>query len=1275
MALAYQSQTFQNILKDFENITNEEDRIKHLSSLDISPDEFITAVERYKQAKDNEQDIRPYDGGFSGFLTRTGGRFAGETLRGFGGLLDTVLPEDFTNAVKNKFQKEYETLPYEVRENIDEFLDPYHGEGIITRGELTSGDAENAVGHLAAYLNAAGVVKKVIRKGSKKINPTKEYKKDSNTKKFLKEGLYIDAGVSIIDTPEENIINVLYDGYEPSRKYIDAASSFLPIGYVQPDQPESLRYIQAMVNNLAAGGAIGFSLLGAGKLLNFGLKPLKESKLGQWTGEKYQEYFTAYRGVEDQELRDALIKAEFYAPKKYKEAELLSAELKSVGGKELKGNSLFNPNTTKGKENLNKALQNEINPQTGLSYLDELKKASPRTAEVLEKMRTNIDELSEIIQGSVKNSKISAKIGNNLGTYLTRSYRVFDDPLYRKALNEELEIYIKSSGRSAKDVELSSFIKEASDEMQKAGIAAKDIPDTIRSLINYKEDKGLIANIANLGKNKKRLLTKLKLKEGRDDWIRKLWGERTDAFESYLSTVEKLSTSAAEFNFLNEVTEILTRKGLAKKFTPEQKQTVNKLMPVTPGERGPFEADLAIAAADRINSRIGLSVKDFKNPLEALYTSDPLIAGAIREGFELDKPQYGWFYRTFLQAKGLSQASKTVANPSTHVVNISGNTIMMLANGIPLSMLTNLGRATTTLKADIFNVANQNVFSLAKKNDKEVVEYLSDLIENGVIRSNVDVNFLRDTARDLERSGVNGMFSKRVKEGLYPKIIDPGRIFKKTLDKATTVYQAEDDIFKIMHFEQMKKMYGDALGLKGKDLTKFAANMTRDLMPNYSLVPKFFKQVRRTPFGNFLAFPLEMTRVSKNLFKTAYDDYSGRTALKLGLDPIRDADKIAKLKMIGAKRFAGITAAATAGDAIHNASAHLFGITEKDKEAINNIVPRWEMNNNRMFISPIDRDTNGHLGVDYVNLGLIDPFQYPKSIFKFGYALTNGAFDKDISSSDMMRMGTAAYDQILGPYAEPSIITQLAFDSATTIPRELRTTGDRVIYSGKTIGAAFLPPDFQRWWVKREAYEDSMKKRGTEPYGLTDYGYSLSEDDAMTWFGFRSKRLDITSNLRRDLLDAKNNIKDAGLKYKKILQNPNILNDEEGRKEILDAYVYSAKAEKAAQRDAYSRISSYADLGITPSRTYRKETDFRPKVSDNDYVKALTQKRYGALSVDDIATFELILNNIHVPKLDPFTSTSLDSAMKSNSPLVLNSDLRRTIAEIYKKLFKLKVKD
>ena len=38
-------------------------------------------------------------------------------------------------------------------------------------------------------------------------------------------------------------------------------------------------------------------------------------------------------------------------------------------------------------------------------------------------------------------------------------------------------------------------------------------------------------------------------------------------------------------------------------------------------------------------------------------------------------------------------------------------------------------------------------------------------------------------------------------------------------------------------------------------------------MPNYNLVPKFFKRLRAMPVGNFVAFPAEIVRNTKNLVK------------------------------------------------------------------------------------------------------------------------------------------------------------------------------------------------------------------------------------------------------------------------------------------------------------------------------------------------------------------------------------------------------------------------
>lgn len=54
-------------------------------------------------------------------------------------------------------------------------------------------------------------------------------------------------------------------------------------------------------------------------------------------------------------------------------------------------------------------------------------------------------------------------------------------------------------------------------------------------------------------------------------------------------------------------------------------------------------------------------------------------------------------------------------------------------------------------------------------------------------------------------------------------------------------------------------------------------------MPNYNLVGKSLKEARKLPVGDFMAFPAEMIRISKNLARDTYDDITGNTAARLGI--------------------------------------------------------------------------------------------------------------------------------------------------------------------------------------------------------------------------------------------------------------------------------------------------------------------------------------------------------------------------------------------------------
>lgn len=64
--------------------------------------------------------------------------------------------------------------------------------------------------------------------------------------------------------------------------------------------------------------------------------------------------------------------------------------------------------------------------------LQSIEQFAPDTAKVIDNMRSNIDELSEIVKDDIAQGTLRTTIDDNLETYVNRSYRIFDDPSYLK---------------------------------------------------------------------------------------------------------------------------------------------------------------------------------------------------------------------------------------------------------------------------------------------------------------------------------------------------------------------------------------------------------------------------------------------------------------------------------------------------------------------------------------------------------------------------------------------------------------------------------------------------------------------------------------------------------------------------------------------------------------------------------------------------------------------------------------------------------------------------
>lgn len=635
---------------------------------------------------------------------------------------------------------------------------------------------------------------------------------------------------------------------------------------------------------------------------------------------------------------------------------------------------------------IEKALRGEI------SFSELTETYGVELAESVEEMRNQIDSLSNIlIDSGITQDNIALKMIDNLGSYLTRSYALYDDPAFsdksgsqirdsyakdpnktsilnnainylrreqsQKIYDKIMDFYESEMTRLNEEFNSNQITKEQFD-VEKSKISdilsnkdgklteafENELLNTIDNILN-KEQVGFLGIVGALSSKDSKVL-----KERKDiaPEIRALMGEYNDPMYNYANTVVKIYSLI------------------------EQQKLLNKLKDVGYGDFI-FSANDPNRPGDSV--QIAAESNDALAPLNGMYI-DPVV---LKELQDVTNPeQRSAILQKVFDFVSWTRESKTTLSPMTHMRNVLGNLGFILMNGHVGFMSPKAGgNSIRTVMYDL-NILDNKMAKLlgAKKiltdQDRKDVELLIEkLTALGVIRQNVSVNDIIDLSQngDFDYYFSKNMDGYQSNENsrLSAMIGAAKRGVNVSRKMAQELYQAEDDMFKIYAFAMERNRYESALRKKGmteSQIDDFVAERIKNTYPTYSRVGKAIEWVRKAPFlGDFLSFKYESIRTMKNTILIAASD-------------MKDPD----LRVQGVKRMAstlGYLGLKTAifkliGGAASNAFLGLFGAEdEEDKRKIINcrkFLPEYD-EFGAINVTKINPDGT----FEYTNVGAVDP--------------------------------------------------------------------------------------------------------------------------------------------------------------------------------------------------------------------------------------------------------------------------------------------------------------
>jgi len=583
-----------------------------------------------------------------------------------------------------------------------------------------------------------------------------------------------------------------------------------------------------------------------------------------------------------------------------------------------------------------------------------------------------------------------------------------------------------------------------------------------------------------------------------------------------------------------------------------------------------------------------------------------------------------------LGPKTISQVSKTVLNALTHVRNFISAGAFVAANGaiVPTgtdfkSLLpTSFGGdvlKTGKLGEGIFETSRRmSAYRLNSKRDRAVADLVMRSARVGVGGgTQAEVGEIIRMTSDFGGDVLGNVTETEGKA--FRKVMSAKKLAKKTYKKTQQLYVEEDTFHKNVNwflernrFENIFKElninegnFKDALKGKGvtKDVQRFlddsverfynksnktfdgdyqlfldevGGKLTRNNIPNYAYVGRFGRALRLSPFGNFIAFPLEIMRSGSNIVETSVKEMSSN---------------IPAIKKLGQKRLASF--ALTVGgipQALKQSMMAVHDVSNEEMEALRQVVPEWSKNST---LIPAGRDKDGYL--KYKDFSYSNAYDFLlRPIRAVHNAISEGKND-EISLKAAMGEGLQdGFRELLQPFASESIVTEAILDSV--VRRGIGKNGREVwkeqdepfvkmIKAMGHIGKAVMP--------MQSTFKQLGRLGKSVTGGTGDYGEEFKLTDELPGlFGYRT----VQSNPERSLQFRLGKFGSSLKETENLFSSPLLRGGRVTPEDILEKYQYSESRRFQVLKEMAKYVENMRNLGV-PDYKIREKIKARKGLS------------------------------------------------------------------------------